>query len=197
MSAEAVQYRQGFAPAQRLAVAQLYWQAFGGKLGRVLGPEDRALDYLTRVIRSDHCVSAFDDQGQLLGVAGFKTLRGSFAGGSSYDMRAVYGLWGAYWRGLVLMMLSNSVDNERFLVDGIAVQDFAQGQGIGTRLLENLYQEGRMRGYGEIRLEVVDRNPRARALYERLGFCLIAEERLGILAPIFGFRSAYVMTRIL
>ena len=39
----------------RAEAAALYWQAFGGKLGRVLGPEEAALRFLTRVIRADQC----------------------------------------------------------------------------------------------------------------------------------------------
>ena len=38
--------RHGVATAQRAQAARLYWQAFGGKLSRVLGPEDKALAYL-------------------------------------------------------------------------------------------------------------------------------------------------------
>lgn len=60
--------------------AALYWQAFGSKLGRVMGPEARAHQFLERVIRPDHAVVMLD-QGQLVGLAGFKSPKGSFAGG--------------------------------------------------------------------------------------------------------------------
>lgn len=195
LSREAWHFRRGFAPEQRSAVAQLYWQAFGAKLNRILGPEPRALAYLERIIRTDHCISVSDCDGNLLAVAGFKTAQGSFAGGDRADMRAIYGLWGSYWRGFVLMLLVKSVENKRFLVDGIAVAPDVQSHGIGSALLQQLYIEGRARGYGEIRLEVVDSNPRAKALYERQGFQVIAEEKLGVLKPLFGFHCAYVMVR--
>ena len=50
----------GLPPSQRRAAAELYWQAFGGKLARVMGPEPRALDFLLRVMRSDHAIAAVE-----------------------------------------------------------------------------------------------------------------------------------------
>ena len=47
----------------RPQAARLYWEAFGGKLGRVLGPDDRALVYFEKVIRSDLCFVAVDENG--------------------------------------------------------------------------------------------------------------------------------------
>ncbi|MFN7050921.1 MAG: N-acetyltransferase, partial [Gemmobacter sp.] len=38
-----VRLHLGILPAHRQAAARLYWQAFGGKLSRVLGPETKAL----------------------------------------------------------------------------------------------------------------------------------------------------------
>ena len=35
---------RGFAPIDRPAVAALYWEAFGAKLGRALGPHEAAAD---------------------------------------------------------------------------------------------------------------------------------------------------------
>jgi hypothetical protein len=42
---------------------------------------------------------------------------------------------------------------------------------------------------------VVDTNPRARALYEREGFRVISETRMGVLRHVFGFESAATMVR--
>lgn len=179
----------------RRAAADLYWQAFGGKLGRVLGPDDRALEFLDRVIRADHAIVALDDQGELLGLAGFKTPKGAFAGGTFADLRAIYGAFGAVWRGALLQLLGREVDNMRFLMDGICVSRAARGQGVGSRLVEAICDEARARGYAEVRLDVIDTNWRAKALYERLGFRPAGEEKLGPLRHVFGFRSATMMVR--
>lgn len=179
----------------RADAARLYWEAFGGKLGRVLGPDDRALAFFERVIRTDHCLAALDEGGALVGVAGFKTPNGSFAGGGWGDLTAVYGAWGGRWRGGVLWALNREVDNDRFLVDGICVARRHRGQGIGSLLLAGLYEEAARRGYRSIRLDVIDANWRARALYERQGFIATGTERLGPLRHLFGFAEATTMVR--
>lgn len=184
----------GLPTGLRGEAARLYWQAFGGKLGRVLGPEPRALAFLDRVIREDHVIVAIQD-GQLRGLIGFKSPQGAFAGGDMADLRAVYGFAGGLWRGTLLRMLSRDVDAERFLIDGICVAQEARGNGIGSRLIEALCQEAGARGYREVRLDVVDSNWRARALYERRGFRAVRTEAMGALAHVFGFSSATTMVR--
>ena len=42
----------------------LYWQAFGAKLGRVMGPEDKALRYLSHVMRLENGIGALDGHGR-------------------------------------------------------------------------------------------------------------------------------------
>jgi ribosomal protein S18 acetylase RimI-like enzyme len=186
--------RHGLPHDRRRAAAELYWQAFGGKLGRVLGPDAAALIYLERVFREDHVLVALED-GQLVGLAGFKTAAGSFAGGTPDDLRAVYGRSGALWRSTLLRLLGRDVDNARFLMDGVCVARDARGRGIGSRLVEAICTEARHRGYAEVRLDVVDSNWRAKALYERLGFVVAGEERIGALRHIFGFHSATIMVK--
>lgn len=190
-----IDIRFGLTDDHRAEAAVLYWQAFGGKLGRVLGPEPMALRFLQRVMQADQCLTAIDMDGRLLGLAGFKTPEASFAGGSRDDLRAVYGRFGGFWRGLALQLLGRDVDTQRFLLDGLCVSDSARGQGLGTALLEAVVAEARRRGYPAVRLDVVDTNTRARALYERRGFVLDRTAGIGPLRLIFGFRAAHTMVR--
>lgn len=188
---------QGLPEPLRPEAAALYWQAFGGKLGRVMGPEARARRYLERVIRADHALVARDEAGQLLGLAGFKTPAGSFAGGDWPDMRAIYGLSGLVWRAPLLALLSREVDNDRFLLDGICVAPEARSLGVGSALMAAIEDEGRARGYAQVRLDVIDTNWRARALYQRLGYTAIKTEPTGLLRHVFGFAAAITMVKLL
>ena len=190
-----VQLRHGLPPDQRAAAAALYWQAFGGKLGMVMGPEPRALVFLTLALSAEHVIVAQDPAGRLLGMAGFKTPSGSFAGGAPGDLRAAYGWLGGLWRAALLRALSREVDNDRFLIDGICVQSGLRGQGLGAQLLEALCAEARARGYDHIRLDVIDTNWRARALYERAGFVAIRSEPIGWLRYVFGFTATTTMVK--
>lgn len=190
-----MQVTLGLPERHRAAAAHLYWEAFGGKLGLVLGPERRAIAFLMRVMRADHCVVMLNDDDRLLGIAGFKSPSGSFAGGNNADLRAVYGAFGGTWRATLLRLLQSEVDNDRFLIDGLCVARSHRGQGIGSALVEALIAEAHWRGYGAIRLEVIDANIRARALYERLGFAAFRSETLGPLRHVFGFSRATTMVR--
>jgi ribosomal protein S18 acetylase RimI-like enzyme len=183
----------GLPEGLRGQAAALYWQAFGAKLGRVMGPDARALRYLERVIRTDHVIVALEG-GQLLGLVGFKTPQAAFAGGGLGDMWAIYGP-GALWRAGLLQLLARDVDNARFLMDGLCVDAAARGRGVGTALLDAIADEARVRGYGAVRLDVIDSNARARALYERQGFVAVRTAGLGVLRHVFGFASATTMVR--
>lgn len=190
-----MQVRQGLPEGYRAEAARLYWQAFGGKLDHVLGPEQRAIAFLTRVLRQDHCLYVADTQGRLIGIAGFKTTAGGFASGSGQDLRAIYGVFGAAWRQGVMRLLQSEMDNDRFLVDGICVARAWRGKGVGSALIEALIEEARLRGYSAIRLDVIDANVRARALYERMGFIPWKSETLGLLRHVFGFTRSTTMIR--
>jgi ribosomal protein S18 acetylase RimI-like enzyme len=191
----AVTIFSGLYPHLRPQAARLYWEAFGGKLGRVLGPDAKALVFFERVIRTDLCLAALDERGALIGIAGYKTPAGSFAGGGWSDLIAVYGPIGGRWRGGLLWLLNREVDNDRFLVDGICVARQHRGKGVGSLLLAALYDEATARGYRSIRLDVIDANWRARALYERQGFMATRTEQLGVLRHLFGFAASTTMVR--
>ncbi|MBM1220367.1 GNAT family N-acetyltransferase [Ponticoccus sp. SC2-23] len=185
----------GFDDTERPAVAALYWEAFGGKLGRLMGPERKALPYIADALSPDHAFCARNAADDILGVAGFKSPDGALVNGQLAGMVPHYGIPGALWRMAALAALSSDVDNTRFLIDGLFVAAPFRGQGIGSRLLQSIVQEAADRGYDEVRLDVIDTNSRARALYEQRGFEAVGRNRIGPLSALFGFSSATVMVR--
>ena len=179
----------------RADAARLYWQAFGAKLGKVMGPEPQAMRFLMQVMRADQVITALSHDGRLLGIAGFKTQKGGFAAGQPGDLRSIYGPLGALWRETLLGWLADEVDNDRFLLDGLCVDAPARGQGLGAALLNSICTEAHARGYQAVRLEVVDTNLRAIALYKRLGFDVAGQQNIGLLRHVYGFSSALTMIR--
>lgn len=191
----AIRITKGFADAERPLVARLYWQAFGPKLGRVLGPASRATAFFETILNPGFALAARDADGRLLGVAGFKTAEGGLTGGGLRDLARAYGWLGALWRAALLSVLERPLQPGVFQMDGIFVDAAARGQGVGTRLLDAICAEAAARGMAEVQLDVIDTNPRARALYERHGFTAIGTEETGPFARVFGFTSATRMRR--
>ncbi len=184
---------QGFSDGHRAEAARLFWQAFQGKLGRVLRPEPKALAFFTGALDPAFAVSATAPDGTLLGLAGYKTTDGAFAGGGFRDLARAYGVVGALWRAPLLALLERVLAPDTLLMDGIFVAEHARGLGIGTALLDAIKAEAQARGLSHVRLDVIDSNPRARALYERQGFVPGRVEHLGPLRLLFGFRTATTM----
>ncbi|MGI9405683.1 MAG: GNAT family N-acetyltransferase [Hyphomicrobiaceae bacterium] len=188
--------QHGIAPEHIEAAAYLHFRAFRDKLGPVLGRAANAEAFYRSTMNPQFAISALTPDGtDLLGVAGFKTADGAFIGGTFSDLKRHYGFAGALWRGLVLSALDRGVEPDRLLMDGIAVMPEARGQGIGSALLEAIVLEAYRRGKGHVRLDVIDSNPRARALYERHGFVAGRTRHLGPLRHVFGFRSATMMLK--
>ncbi|MDJ0826163.1 MAG: GNAT family N-acetyltransferase [Rhodobacter sp.] len=187
------QIAPGFAEDQRADAARLFWHAFQGKLGLLMRPEAKALAFFTATLDPAFAISATALDGTLLGLAGFKTADGAFAGGNFRDLARVYGTPGALWRAPLLALLERTLAPDTLLMDGIFVAETARGQGIGTALLDAIKAKAQARGLAHVRLDVIDTNPRARALYERQGFVAGHTEHLGPLRHLFGFRTVTTM----
>ncbi len=180
----------------RRAASELHFEAFEGKIGGILGRDGRGKAFFADIINPAFGICAVTrDGGQLLGIAGFKTAEGALIGGEFADLRSHYGLWGGLWRGVVLSFLEREVEPDRLLMDGIVVVPEARSLGIGSALLDAITETACEHGKAEMRLDVIDSNPRARALYERKGFHAQEERMLGPLKYVFGFSSATTMVK--
>jgi len=187
--------RRGVPSEVQAEAVQLYWQAFAPKLGRVLGPDARAIDLLSRAVQPDHAVVALDSAGGLVAMAGFRSPHGAFMPLSPRNLARVYGRFGGFLRSGLLRWLGEDADQGHFLIDGIVVRPDWRGRGVGSAMIADLAAQAQATGYGTLCLEVSDDNVRARALYERLGFQPGRRQRLRLLAPVFGMSGSTVMIR--
>jgi ribosomal protein S18 acetylase RimI-like enzyme len=95
---------------------------------------------------------------------------------------------------VVNALVARQPDGVNLHMDGIAVAPEARGRGIGTRLLEAVHAFAREQGYAGVRLDVIDRNPAARRLYERLGYIAVHTRAYPFLA-FLGFTAVTTMIR--
>jgi GNAT superfamily N-acetyltransferase len=185
----------GFREEHRLQAARGYWRAFSRKLRYPLGPERKALAFIESILDPSYAITAVSHDGRFLGMAGFKTPEGALVGGGFGDLARTYGWLGATWRGLLIHSLERDCSDGILLMDGIFVEPEARGKGVGTALLQAVESHAASLQLQSIRLDVIDTNPRARALYEREGFAAQSVLSLGPMKPIFGFSSATQMTK--
>ena len=156
----------------------------------MLGPDEKGLRFCLDVLQPAQAISAIGPTGELLAVAGFKTDGTGFLDGDFSAVRRHYGIFSALWRTSFLLLLERQEKPGNLQMDGICVAAEARGQGLGTALLTALAARAQQTGHQTMSLDVIDINPRARALYERMGFEPVKTETLGPLRYIFGFRSA-------
>lgn len=149
------------------------------------------------MIQPQQAISAVSATGTLLGVAGFKTDGTGFLDADFEAVRRHYGLIGSLWRTPFLLLLERHEKPGNLQMDGICVATDARGLGVGTALLDALIERATQQGLNTVSLDVIDSNPRARALYERMGFHPVKTEHIGLLRFVFGFRSATRMELVL
>ena len=190
-------YRRGFDDAHRRVVAELYDEAFAAKLSPAIPDEGARRRWLAAAFSPGLSFTAFDGD-RLVGIAGFHGRDGAaFVGGGWTALRTELGWVRAAWASVIFVSLDRKPAGDELLMDGIVVAEDARGRGIGTGLFAQLEEHARSEGCTAIRLDVVDTNPGARRLYERLGFVAVKTEVATWLRPIMGFSAVTTMTKAL
>lgn len=82
-------------------------------------------------------------------------------------------------------------------IAAIAVDEKARGKGLGSLMLESIFAKAHREGFKAVRLEVVDTNPRAKKLYESLGFGVVETHAYPITSGWLGFSKEFVMVKTL
>ncbi|MFI8434409.1 GNAT family N-acetyltransferase [Streptomyces sp. NPDC079020] len=176
-------------------MAALYWEAFGRKLGIALGPPRKGRTFLASHLHHDRGITALDSGGRVVGVAGYDLAGRALTGGSARDVLSGYGLLRGVPRLALLAVLARRPAEDELVMDGICVASSHRGLGIGSMLLREVAAVAAEHGCSRIRLDVVDVNPRARALYERHGFTAVRTRRAPFLRTLMGFGAVTTMHR--
>ncbi|MEV4867947.1 GNAT family N-acetyltransferase [Streptomyces syringium] len=189
-----VTIRRGVPAGAERRAAELYWDAFGRKLGPALNPPDKAVTFIAAHLNADRAVCALLD-GQLVGLAGYQLGGRAFTGGSASDVLRAYGHLRGLRRLPLLALFERHPAPGQLVMDGIAVDPGLRGRGVGSLLIEEVAAVAAEQDHREIRLDVIDTNPRARALYERRGFTAVRTERTPYLRGLLGFGAVTTMRR--
>lgn len=186
--------RRGVPEGSERQVAALYWQAFGRKLGPALNPPRTGQAFIADHLHHDRGVTAVTG-GEVVGVAGFQLGGRALTGGGPRDVLAAYGRLRGLPRLALLSLFERTPAAAELVMDGIAVAAEHRGTGIGGMLLREITAIAAEHGCRSIRLDVIDVNPRARALYERHGFTASHTEQTPYLRRLLGFGAVTTMHR--
>ncbi len=194
MDMPSITYGVGITEQDRRKAVELIDEAFARKLGFAIPDGERRRRVLESGLRLDSVVGAFAD-GCLVGVVGLKT-----RGGAAFDGITGGLLWkelgfGAVRAAVLLQLLDSHVEDGTIRIDLIAVDDHMRGRGVGSGLIEAVFQLGCSIGASGVELDVVDTNPDARRLYLRHGFVDRETRTLPFPARWMGFRSSTAMYR--
>jgi ribosomal protein S18 acetylase RimI-like enzyme len=190
-----ISVRHGLHERERQLAAQIYFDAFQRKLSPLIGPPATALPILARSLDLALALAAIRDD-TLLGLVGLHHAQGQLLHWRWATLRAAFGWPQATLRYGLALLFTRTPRPGELLLDGIAVAPAARGQGVGSLLLAAAADFGRQHGYRAICLDVIDTNPAARRLYERIGFVPIVTRRYPFMQP-FGFRAVTTMRQTL
>ena len=193
----AVRYQFGIPESLRHDAARLYDESFEAKFSIAVPDKGQRLLLLADSLVLPFSVAAIAS-GELVGLAGFHTPEGSFTDGmTSRKLFRSLGLWRGLRAATVFSLYNRPLQGSELLMDGIAVREGMRGQGIGTKLLQELKQYARENGHSRIRLDVVDTNPAAKRLYERQGFVTTDIKHFDNLRGLLGFGASATMVFVI
>jgi ribosomal protein S18 acetylase RimI-like enzyme len=180
----------------RPEVGKIYYEAFQRKLQPLVGKPAETQRVLTAGLNLRMAIGISLD-GKLRGLAGLHNQAGVFSRVNYHQsvqyLNVVRGTYA--WVVLNLFGASSTFPEDHLRIAALAVAPDARGRGLGSLLLEAVARKAQQENYRALRLEVVDTNPRARALYERSGFQVVATHSYPINPAWLGFSRAHVMVK--
>jgi len=178
--------------------AEFLLNALGEKFIPILGKKSNAQKLLQSSINSKNCFCVEED-GNLLGVLAFQTIEGSFINPSLKILFSIYGFFLGTMKAIGLSMLQHKTKARELYVEAVAVSESARGKGIGTKLFDSVFEFATNNGYGFITLQVIDINPRAKDLYEKIGFTVIKRSSVWPMNRIISwpFKEVFLMKKML
>ena len=171
----------------------LYYEAFQSKFSKLITLEE-GLKILPSLLNSEQSIYAVQGD-QLVGFAGIQHGRQKLFKSSLRPFIKHLGIIRGLFVAFVLSLFERPHTDDELLMDGICVDKEMRGQGIGSLLLEAIYDFAKENDYKTIRLDVVDTNPKARKLYEKIGFEAQETERYPLTKKMMGFSASTRMVK--
>ena len=178
----------------RREVAEIVYVAFQQKLAPLIGSPEQGIAILEKALDPALAIVAVC-QGQPVGVAGLQYGGRNFVRPQRSEFVRQFGSLSGTVRFVMFKLFALAYDQKDMYIDILAVSPAMRGKGIGTLLLDAVFQTARDKGFRSVSLEVVDTNPQARRLYERVGFVAQHTYHYPYLRGIAGFSASIKMVK--
>ena len=188
---DVIEIRSGLPESYRREAAVIYYKAFAQKMEPFIGSQEQGVPILERCFDTGMAIVALDHD-RLVGLAELMYERRGFFDPQLSKFVREFGRVGGLARMIALRLFFSHPSDGELCLDDLAVDASMRGKGIGTRLIHAVFDFAWEREMRAVRLDVVDTNPDARRLYERLGFVPVRTWRCPFLFHRMGF-SAFTM----
>jgi ribosomal protein S18 acetylase RimI-like enzyme len=172
---------------------EIYYCAFKKKIRALIKSKEKALVIYKKSLNADRVLYALLDE-KVAGIIGLHYDNKNFMEIRYRDLREYFNPVFSYFIYFVYKRMSPKLKNDVMRIDSIAVEVIARGQGIGSILIEKVFELAKDKGFKEVVLEVVDTNPKAKKLYEKIGFKEKKMVKFYFTSRVAGFSSEFIMS---
>ncbi|MCL5292101.1 MAG: GNAT family N-acetyltransferase [Actinobacteria bacterium] len=197
MKMKGINIERGLPAQHRRRAAEICYEGFRQKLDPLVGSREQSITVLETVLEPGLAVIA-TCRGEVAGLAGlhydghrFFNPRWSHVTHAFRGLRAPKAVL-----ALLLMLFANRHNRPGQLsLSVIAVDPSMRGNGIGTLLLQAVFEFAQAKSFSAVSLDVADTNTGAYRLYERMGFVPTRTVRLPFLRRTMGVSGMTTMVK--
>ena len=178
---------------QRIRAIEILYYAFEQKIRALIKSKEKALAIYNKSLKNDQVFYALLD-GNVVGLIGLQYKNRTFLEFKYRDLRKYFNPLQSYFIYKIYKLTSPKIKDDVLRIDSIAVDKSFRNLGIGTQLINKVFEFAKNKGIKKVILEVINTNPKAKDLYKRIGFKEKKIVRYYFLTRSAGFSSEYIMS---
>lgn len=149
----------------------IYSEAFESKYLYLLKDKGSIRRILQSDVKPEYAICALSDDGKLMGVLSYSEKGNALFNFSLSTFCKEFGLLGGVYKLFLMWFIFNrKVGADELYIDHIVVDSTYRSQGVGKLLLDEVEALARSKSYDFVGLDVIDENPRALVLYQKIDF---------------------------
>ncbi len=189
-----IEIKLGIPEELRHQAAIVCYEGFRAQMELLVGSQQKGVVLLEQSLDLELALMALQ-QGRLVGFVGLQYENRPFFRFERSHFTQELG----FLRGLLVYLLFNlfatQILPQEMFINVIVVDVSVRGKGIGTSLMQAVFEIAQQNQFHAVVLDVIDTNPDARRLYERLGFKPVRMRKYGYLRNLIGSSAVTTMRK--